>query len=78
MKTISMLEFRQRAEKVIQELRRGERMVLTYRGHPVARLEPIGDPEIDAEDPFYALDRLADEKGRSLTNRQMDKIIYGA
>ncbi len=78
MKTISMLEFRRCAEQVIQELRQGERMVLTYRGQPVARLEPISDPTIDAADPFYSLDRLADVKGEPLTNRQMDEIIYGS
>jgi len=27
---------------------------------------------------FYALDRHADTKGKSLPNRQMDKTIYGA
>ena len=77
MRTVSMLEFRQSAEKVIQELRRGVRKVLTYRGEPVARLEPIDDQEFDEDDPFYALDQLADDKGQSLTNSQIDKIVYG-
>jgi antitoxin (DNA-binding transcriptional repressor) of toxin-antitoxin stability system len=77
-KTISMLEFRRRAESVIRELRAGERMVLTYRGQPVARLEPITESRIDAEDPFYALAQLADQGGPSLTNREMDRIVYGA
>ena len=72
-----MLEFRQQAQKVFGQLRQGGRMVLTYRGQPVARLEPISDLQVDADDPFYALDQLADEKGRSLSNSQMDKIIYG-
>ena len=29
------------------------------------------------DDPFYALNQLADSHGKSLTNRQMDKLIYG-
>ena len=77
MKSISMLEFRQSAEKVIAQIMKGQRMVLTYRGKPVARLEPISDDAVDGDDPFYALDQLADAKGRSLTNEQMDKTIYG-
>ena len=76
-KTISMLEFRQRAEHVIRELRAGERMVLTYRGKPVARLEPITEARIDAEDPFYSLAELAAQDGQSLTNREIDLTIYG-
>jgi antitoxin (DNA-binding transcriptional repressor) of toxin-antitoxin stability system len=78
MKTVSMLEFRRHAERVIQQLRRGERLVLTYRGEAVARLEPIADPQIEATDPFYALGRLADRGGEPLTNRQIDEIVYGS
>ena len=77
MRAVSMLEFRQSAEKVIQELRRGVRMVLTYRGQPVARLEPIDDQDFDEDDLFYTLYQLTDDKRRSLTNSQIDKIVYG-
>jgi antitoxin (DNA-binding transcriptional repressor) of toxin-antitoxin stability system len=59
-------------------VRRGERMVLTYRGKPVVRLEPVCDEPGQPNDPFYALDALADAKGRSLTNRQMDDVVYGS
>jgi hypothetical protein len=50
---------------------------LTYRGKPAARLEPIVERQITPEDPFYALDRLADAKGASLTNDEIDRIVYG-
>jgi len=47
MGTISMLEFRRDAKNVIERTKRGERMILTYRGKPVARLEPILDETLD-------------------------------
>ncbi len=76
MKTISMLEFRQDAEKIIRQLQAGQRLILTYRGKPVARLEPLLETATGAEDPFYTLYRLADTEGESLTDREMDEIVY--
>ena len=77
MKTVSMLDFRNRAEEIIAQVRDGQELVLTYRGKPVLRLQPLHEDEIAEDDPFYALDQHADAKGRSLTNRQMDETIYG-
>lgn len=77
MKTISMVDLRQNAERIIEQVRRGEAMVLTYRGQPAIRLEPLAEAEVRADDPFYALNQLADSHGKALTNRQMDKLIYG-
>lgn len=78
MKTVSMLDFRNRAERIIAQVQKGQEMVLTYRGKPVLRLQPFREEEIAEDDPFYVLDQHADTKGKSLTNRQMDKTIYGA
>jgi antitoxin (DNA-binding transcriptional repressor) of toxin-antitoxin stability system len=39
MRTISMLELRQDAAKTLDAVRRGERLILTYRGKPVARID---------------------------------------
>ena len=78
MKTVSMLDFRNRAERIIAQVRNGQEMVLTYRGKPVLRLQPLREDEIAEDDPFYALDQHADAKGQSLTNRQMDETIYDA
>jgi prevent-host-death family protein len=76
-KTISMLEFRKRAEHFISLVRKGQRLILTYRGKPVVRLEPIADEPISADDPIYSLTQLAESKGGSLTNDQIDDIVYG-
>jgi prevent-host-death family protein len=77
MKTVSMLDFRHHAEKIIDQVQKGTRMILTRRGKPVARLEPILPESFDADDPFYSLDELADDGGASLTNAQIDDILYG-
>jgi antitoxin (DNA-binding transcriptional repressor) of toxin-antitoxin stability system len=77
MKTVSMLEFRLHAEKILGQLKNGQRIILTRRGKPVARLEPIVSPTVAADDPFYSLAELADASGESLSNAQIDDIIYG-
>jgi hypothetical protein len=66
MKTVSMVDFRLHAEEI-----------LTCRGKPVARLEPILPESVEADDPFYSLDVLGDDAGESLTNEQIDDVLYG-
>jgi prevent-host-death family protein len=76
MKTLSMLEFRNRAEAVLAMVSKGQNFVLTYRGKPVARLEPIEARRIE-EDPIYGLDELASTKAEPLTNGDIDRMVYG-
>ncbi len=40
--SIGARELRQRASEVIQAVREGETVTLTYRGRPVAHISPIG------------------------------------
>jgi prevent-host-death family protein len=77
-KSITMVELRTNAEKIVRAVRRGQRMVLTYRGRPVVRLEPVVATDPVENDPFYALAELADSGGRSLTNDEIDKIVYSS
>lgn len=81
MKTISMLDFRQNADKIIAQVQKGQRMILTCRGKPVARLEPIIKEAANGDDPFYSLSELSGATdggvGESLTNAQIDGILYG-
>ena len=77
MRRVTLLEFRKKAQSILRRARQGERMILTYRGKPVMRLEPINEAEPDSGDPFYNLANLTIEGGVSLTNRQMDSAIYG-
>lgn len=76
MKTVSMLEFRHHADKIIAQVQRGERMILTYRGKAVARLEPVAPEAVAPDDPFYSLTELS-VPGESLSNDQIDDIVYG-
>jgi antitoxin (DNA-binding transcriptional repressor) of toxin-antitoxin stability system len=76
MKTVSVLEFRKQASKIIQSAINGRRMVMTYRGKPVFRIEPIEAKPMSDDEPFYRLAELANKKASSLTNDQIDKIIY--
>lgn len=76
MKTVSVLEFRKNAKKIIRWARQGQRMLMTYRGMPVCRLEPLRDEILDNNDPFYRIDQLAESKGKNLTNREIDRILY--
>lgn len=76
MKEVSLLAFRRDAERILSQVQRGEKLILTRRGRPVARLEPIQNDAFDADDPFYSLCELAEPAG-SLTNRHIDEILYG-
>jgi prevent-host-death family protein len=76
MQRISMLEFRRDAEAVIRKVRRGQRLIMTYRGKPVIRLEPIQSTAPRPDDPFYRLAHLATAEGRPLTNEEIDQIVY--
>jgi antitoxin (DNA-binding transcriptional repressor) of toxin-antitoxin stability system len=58
--------------------REGRRMIMTYRGRPVFRMEPIRETRSSKEDLFYQLDRLADSRSKGLSNAEMDALIYEA
>jgi prevent-host-death family protein len=76
MERVSVLEFRRDAERIIRKVKQGQRLILTYRGRPVMRLEPIQDQKISSDDPFYGLAQLAVPGGKSLTNEEIDRLIY--
>lgn len=71
-----MVEFRRDAEGVLRRLRRGERLILTYRGQPAARLDPVTPPAPTADDPVYRLFDLAVDSGSALTNDEIDAVVY--
>lgn len=78
MNSISMVEFRNRADAILQKVRQGQSFTLTYRGEAVARLEPVSTAAVTSEDPFYGIAELASAEGDSLTNDEIDRIVYGA
>jgi len=81
MKTITMLELRRDARRWIEAVQRGERLVLTYRGEPVARLEPVrpASGEVPEDDPLLRIEDFAvDGSGAMLTNEEIDRVVYGS
>ena len=77
MTAVTMLEIRNDPVKIIRQVQAGRSMVLTYRGKPVMRLEPITGEAVPESDAFYKLADLAVAGGSSLSNREMDKVVYG-
>jgi prevent-host-death family protein len=75
-----MLEFRKNAEGILRRVAQGERFVLSNRGRPVARLEPIenGNRSDRANDPFLNIASRAvpSPKGKTPHN-EIDRILYG-
>jgi antitoxin (DNA-binding transcriptional repressor) of toxin-antitoxin stability system len=81
MKTVTMLEFRRDARKALAAVRRGERLLLTYRGRAVAQLSPVTDTAetLPADDALRSIDAFAiDGPGGDLTNQDIDGLLYGA
>ncbi len=76
MKKVSIQKFRRNAKAVIRKVCRGQRLIVTYRGKPVMRLEPIQGKSPGPDDPFYKLAHLAEADRRRLTNEKIDQIVY--
>jgi antitoxin (DNA-binding transcriptional repressor) of toxin-antitoxin stability system len=76
-KTVSMSELRAHAMQIVGQVLAGRSLVLLYRGRPALRLEPILPQTAEADDPFFRLTDLSKRRGPSLTDRQIDDIVYG-
>jgi antitoxin (DNA-binding transcriptional repressor) of toxin-antitoxin stability system len=76
MERVSLLQFRRHAEAIIRKVRQGRRLLLTYRGKPVMRLEPIPEQAVADDDPFYGLHQVSDAGGAPLSNEEIDQIVY--
>ena len=51
-------------------------MTVLYHGKPVMKIEPIIPEKASCDDPFYNLGMAADNSAGSLSNDDMDKLIY--
>lgn len=75
-----MLEFRRDAPRALAAVRRGERLLLTYRGRPVARLEPVRDGRatlVEDEALLRVEEFAVDGPGGTLSNEDIDRRVYG-
>ncbi len=76
-KTVSMLDLRIHAKEILERVKAGQPVVLTYRGKPALRLEPIESRSVEPDDPFYRLAELSNRRGTSLSNSKIDEVVYG-
>lgn len=74
-----MVEFRRNAESILRRLAKGERFILSHRGRPAARLEPLtASPPDASEDPFLTIGRRATPSPKAPTSHeQIDRVLYG-
>ncbi len=84
MKTITMLYFRKNAVTAIREIQKGRKLLLTYRGKPVVQLEPVKQKKrkLNENDSLFELLAKAEADPKlstdgSLSNREIDQILYG-
>ena len=79
MKTVTMLQFRRNAAQVLRRLAKGERFVLSHRGKPAARLEPLSSITDSADDPFMKIASRAKPSPKGPTKHsEIDQILYGS
>jgi prevent-host-death family protein len=75
--TISTDEMRFQFGRVLEAVKAGRSLTLTYRSKPLARIVPLKPrAEISADDPVYRLHELAEPIG-PMANAEMDAAIYG-
>ncbi len=75
------MSFDKRAGQILDSLQFSKETIrLTYRGKPVADLVPVKPPKSrrpPQDDPFYRILEHATPHGENLTNREIDRIVYG-
>jgi prevent-host-death family protein len=52
--TVSTKELRTRTKEIIEAIKRGEEVVITYRGKPVAKISPIKEKG-DTDDSLFGV-----------------------
>jgi antitoxin (DNA-binding transcriptional repressor) of toxin-antitoxin stability system len=78
MKTISTSQLRSQTRSLVRTLAGGKSVSLTYRGHKLANIWPLKFRNgIPADDPLYCFPRVADKSAKPLTDREIDRIVYG-
>ena len=67
--------------QLVARAEKGERITIARAGKPVAQLVPAPKPKrckLPPDDPLLNLDKFAvDGPGGKLTNKEIDRILYG-
>jgi antitoxin (DNA-binding transcriptional repressor) of toxin-antitoxin stability system len=77
-KTISTTELRSKTRALVRSLENGEAVGLTYRGHKLAQISPVRQTNgISVSDPLYRFHHHAQRRAKPLTDRDMNRLVYG-
>ena len=75
---IGTSELRSKTRSLVRALENGKPVGLTYRGNRLASIYPVRQANgISANDPLYRFHRHACAKAKPLSDREMDRIVYG-
>jgi antitoxin (DNA-binding transcriptional repressor) of toxin-antitoxin stability system len=77
-KTISTSELSSKTKSLVRALENGKPVGLTHGGHRLASILPVRRVRrISAKDPIYHLHLHASAKAEALSDRDIDRIVYG-
>ncbi len=79
--TINIHAAKTHFSRLLQRAARGEEIIIARNGKPVAKLTGLETKPgaVLKDDPLLNLDKYGFEgPGRTLTNRDIDRIVYGA
>ena len=76
--TVSVSELKTHTGRVLEAMRRRRSITVTHRRKEVARLVPVPplEPAMSVDDPLFRLSEIAEAMG-SMTNEQIDQLVYG-
>lgn len=78
MYTVTMLDLRKHAKEIIDRFKRGQQVLLTYRGEQVCTMVPCQDIKSEniETDPLFDMVGSIDQ-AEPMTNEEIDEVLYG-
>ncbi|HMV44759.1 MAG TPA: hypothetical protein PK079_01550 [Leptospiraceae bacterium] len=77
---ITMLDLRKNSTLLLKKLKGKEKILLSFRGKPIATIHPISEESDWETDPFLQFLNSIPEspkKKTRISNKEIDSIIYG-
>jgi len=80
MTSITMLDLRKNSNILLEKLKRKEKILLSFRGKPVATIHPISQESDWESDSFLQfINSIPKSTGKKskLSNEEIDSLVYG-
>jgi antitoxin (DNA-binding transcriptional repressor) of toxin-antitoxin stability system len=80
MESITMLDLRKNSAVLLKKLKRKEKILLSFRGKPVATIHPIlQDIDWESDSFLHFLNTIpkTSSKKKHLSNEEIDSLVYG-